>query len=46
MIKNIETGKFSKEQPHRSYACCGCENYYDDSDFICKSGCKYYAREL
>ena len=44
---NVETGKIDKEFTlNRSYACSGCVNYYDDTDTVCKRGCKYYFRKL
>jgi len=47
MIVNVDTGKIVKEcELNRSYACCGCEHYYDESDIVCKRGCKHYVRKL
>ena len=44
---NVETGKIDKEYKlNRSYACSGCEYYYDERDIICKRGCKHYLRKL
>lgn len=45
MIVNIDTGKIDKEcELNRSYACCGCEHYYDEHDIVCKRGCIHYLK--
>lgn len=47
MTINVETGKLYKEcQLNRSYACNGCNYYYDESDTMCKRGCIHYVRKL
>jgi hypothetical protein len=47
MTINVETGKHYKEfELNRSYACIGCNYYYDESDTVCKRGCIHYARKL
>lgn len=47
MTINVDTGKLDKECTlNRSYCCCGCVNYYDESDSICKTGCINYLRKL
>ena len=43
MTINVDTGEIDKEfKLNRSYACCGCVNYYDESDTVCKRGCIHY----
>lgn len=45
MIVNVDTGKIVKEcELNRSYACCGCEHYYDERDIVCKRGCIHYLK--
>ena len=47
MTINVNTGKIDKESElNRSYACCGCEHYYDESDTVCIRGCIHYLRKL
>ena len=47
MTINVDTGKNDKEcELNRSYACCGCRHYYDDSDTVCKRGCKNYPNKI
>lgn len=47
MTINVDTGKIDKDYKlNRSYACCGCINYYDESDTVCKRGCIHYVRKL
>ena len=46
MIVNVDTGKIDKEcELNRSYACCGCEHYYDKNDTVCKRGCIHYVNK-
>ena len=45
MTINVDNGKIDKEcELNRSYECCGCEHYYDESDTVCKRGCIHYLR--
>lgn len=45
MTINVDTGKIDKEcELNRSYACCGCEHYYDKNDTVCKRGCINYVK--
>ena len=47
MIVNVDNGKIDKECGlNRSYECCGCVNYYDESDTVCKRGCIHYIKYL
>lgn len=47
MMVNVETGKIYKEHElNRGYWCSGCVNYYDESDTVCKRGCKRYLGKL
>lgn len=47
MIVNVDNGKIDKEcELNRSYECCGCVNYYDESDTVCKCGCIHYVKKL
>lgn len=47
MIINVNTGKIDKEcELNRSYGCCGCVNYYDKNNTVCKCGCINYLRKL
>ena len=47
MTINVDNGKIDKESRlNRSYGCCGCEHYYDESDTVSKRGCIYYVRKL
>lgn len=47
MTINVDNGKIDKEcELNRSYGCCGCEHYYDESDTVCKRGCIHYLRKL
>ena len=47
MTINVDTGKIDKEcELNRSYVCCGCRHYYDESDTICKRGCRNYPNRI
>ena len=47
MTINVDNGKIDKEcELNRSYGCCGCEHYYDESDTVCKRGCMNYLKRL
>lgn len=47
MTINVDNSKIDKEcELNRSYACCGCAHYYDESDTVCKRGCMNYVRKL
>ena len=47
MTINVDTGKTVKEcELNRSYGCCGCEHYNDESDTVCKRDCIHYFRKL
>lgn len=46
MTVNVDTGKIDKEcELNRSYACCGCAYYYDESNTVCKRGCIHYVKK-
>ena len=46
MTVNVDTGKIDKEcKLNRSYACSGCEHYYDKNDTVCKRGCIHYVKK-
>lgn len=47
MTINVDSGKIDKEcELNRSYGCCGCIHYYDESDTVCKRGCINYSKKL